>query len=90
MNENEIMELEEIGVNNEPETAEEGKNESNFGFGVFIGSVLTMATIAGVKAIREFIANRKTKEDIPTVVAEVVGDDENNNPDGDIVDENDE
>lgn len=88
MNENEIMELEEIEVNNEPEITEEEKSESNFGFGVLIGSALTVATIAGVKAVRAFIANRKAKKDIPTVVAEVV--DDENDPDGDIVDENDE
>lgn len=86
MNENEMMVLEEVEVNNEPEVTEEEKSNSGFGLGVLIGSALTMAGIAGVKAVRKVIAKHKAKKDIPTVVGEVVDDDATI----DVSDENDD
>lgn len=86
MNENEIMELEEVEVNNEPEFNEEERTESNFGFGVLVGGALTVAGMAAVKFARKLYAKHKAKKDIPTVVAEVVDDDAESE---DIVDEND-
>lgn len=69
MNENEIMEMNEVEVTEEPEVVEEHTGIGT-GLAMLIGSGLTLAAIAAVKKGKKVWERYKAKKE----VAEVTGD----------------